>query len=121
VEGRRVIFVAAALGAGLPLSVAAGSKLLWHAGLHPSPHSNYVISTIKVMVWPSSFPLDALTMGERWYSLDYLLVFTLATATNVVLYIILGFLLWLGVAKFRPLAYLVGLLIAVYWTIVLTA
>jgi hypothetical protein len=116
-----VFLTAATLGAAVPLIIVAISSLIARMGIRLSVHSNNLVFLFKVMVWPSSFPLSALTENDRWYSFEYLVLLGLAIAANVALYCALGFLFWLSITKFRPLGYLVMFLIVVYWIIVLRA
>jgi hypothetical protein len=116
-----VLLTAATLGAVVPLVIVTVSGLLAPMGVRLSVHGNSLAFLFKAMVWPSSFPLSALTENDHWYSLEYLILLGLAIAANIALYSALGFLFWLSIVKFRPLGYLTVLLVVMYWITVLRA
>jgi len=117
----RVLSIAVILGIAIPAIFLSVSALLWRSGIRFSEHADSYFFLAKIMIWPTSFPFMMLTENTYSSSLEYKILLILSIFINVIIYCVLASLIYFGFQRFRPLLYLVGIIVLSYWIFVLTA
>jgi len=74
------------------------------------------LATLQFLIWPSSIFMMA-TAGHR--GIDYGML-SISVAANIVLYSIIGLVVWLGIKRHRWLLYLLIMIIILGWYKLLT-
>lgn len=112
---RRIVYGAAALGAGIAVCLNVASSLIFRWQVVDSVEASKVIFLIMLMVWPFGFPFSVATEQSSWYQPGYIISFMIAVAENAILYAVLGaILVWSRkVVRFGPIV--VPMLIIWYW------
>jgi hypothetical protein len=95
---RKLILMCITAGIGVPCAFA----LMWHWFETPgmlSDGAQRVLVKVQLILWPSSVMMMPATDPNNPQL--YWTAFTLSVAANVLLYVVLGILVWLGVTRNR--------------------
>lgn len=107
----RFLAVFSCAGLGIPIIFT----LIWYINDY---HTFDKISiTIQLFLWPSSLVMMAAAGKE---GIDFYKMLATSIAINILLYALVGLLVWLGVSKQRWILYLTAVFILLLWLRLLT-
>lgn len=100
------------LGVGIPLFLVFLNKLYDRFGFF-NPYYGMIMDRIALSLWPSSLLLLADRPGVAGAILG-----AISISINVILYCLLGSMIWYGAARHRPVLIVPTVLIAALWILI---
>lgn len=101
----------ACAGLGIPLMFT----LIWY--INDYYPFNRILRTIQIFLWPSSLAMMAAAGKE---GVEYYKMLGESISINILLYALIGVLVWLGVSKQQWILYLTAVFILLLWLRLLT-
>ena len=115
-NAKRVIALASLCGVLVPLLCILIERLFPPA----SPSSTFyrLFWTFSPMIWPGNLPFSLAACDVPMLSFLFLALVVEAILINVIIYVFLATMIWVGVKKYEPLLTIPVLLIAAWWIFV---